>query len=922
MEHSKKELYKYKVVDEFLGGPIEICSIMTALNIGLIHELKKGKVDVSIFCRKKSLQYGGVLNLVKILIANKVIADMGSSKIQYSPRFKEAMKFEDLLFWKAWYLIKIYKDIINNFKRMVLSDFKVNNSSASRIFDYESWNRKIEDDNQNNVNGIKFMSTLTKYDAIGLLDNFDFSNVNNILDIGGNSGELALRIVQKYPKKNITVIDFESVCEFGRKHVFNSIGKSNIIFEPGDFFKCDFGNNRGLVILKSVLNDHSTDKVTTILQKAYDCIRNGGKILIYEFEKKSLDSEKCLKENVLFLNFWNCFRSCEEYENIMNKIGFINFKRIKIKENGFFLLIAEKPKKENTLSPKDYITLTVEFDCNCDCVSCMLRGYKDKLKPISLDQFKQLVVEKSSKYKGLILSGAEVTVNKNLKEYVSYASKYFKVIRIQTNGRKLSNKVYCKELIDFGVSEFYVSINGHNARIHEAISRKENSFRETIQGLYNLNRFGVRIITNTVITKLNYRYIPKIIDIVSQNGIKEVELWNYWPMEYEDINDLCIEYEKILPFLFEAIEHAKRANIKITLKHFPECLLKKDSNYLDNDQPETIIDGLYWEKYKQNSFGNCPFRENCLSEKCYGFPLAYVRKFGVNKDILIPLCGKTNSCSFSETMEIKKLENHKKTFKIKQDKYLTLFEEMLVKDRRCRLECSVKIEEGNIFPCRFNVWYKNIEKSKGLNHSLNFIKELSNRGVKINYELLNRILDLTSGPKIIGKVIAGIDLRDNLNESRAKLWLAINPEKREIFESILKEYKINKKVSEVMIRKDFLFGLDLCFDGRTKLKIYPHFNRVDLNNKKIRDKLKGVFSSRVMNLIRGCHKLNISFEDKANERILHFHPLDLGSFIRKVNNRKLNETIKSINSQKEIVIVSLKENEINNNNIKNINFYY
>lgn len=287
---------------------------------------------------------------------------------------------------------------------------------------------------------------------------------------------------------------------------------------------------------------------------------------------------------------------------------------------------------------KDYITITIGFDCNSDCVSCMLRDYKDKLKPVDFERFKKLVKEKSKDYSGLTLSGAEVTLNKNLVQFVLYAKRYFKNIRIQTNGRKLSDLKYCEELINAGVNEFYISIYGPNSEIHDKITRRKGSFDETNKALNNLNGLNVKIITNTVVTKYNFEHLAMVVGLISKyKNIKEIELWNYLPMNEEDKYNLMPKISKLIPKVREAICVANKNNISTCLKYFPECLLKEDARHLNNIQSETIIDDLHWEKAKQNYFWNCIFINVCSSKKCCGFPRAYVHKFGWEEDILKPI---------------------------------------------------------------------------------------------------------------------------------------------------------------------------------------------------------------------------------------------------------------------------------------------
>jgi len=267
----------------------------------------------------------------------------------------------------------------------------------------------------------------------------------------------------------------------------------------------------------------------------------------------------------------------------------------------------------------------------------MLRGFRKKLKQVSFQEFKNIVIEKSIDYSGIILSGAEVTLNRDLINFVNYAKDYFKNIRIQTNGRRLSDLDYCKKLIKAGVNEFYISINGPKSEIHDSITQKSGSFSETLNSLANLNELKVRTITNTVVTKYNYNHLSEIVEIISRfKNIVEMEFWNYWPAGNEDFDNLIPPITKVIRNLSKAILVANKLRIRVNLKYFPECLLKENAKYLNNSQPDVIIDELFWKNNNRAKW-SCVFKDICSSSKCDGFSLAYINKYGLEDELAKPI---------------------------------------------------------------------------------------------------------------------------------------------------------------------------------------------------------------------------------------------------------------------------------------------
>jgi MoaA/NifB/PqqE/SkfB family radical SAM enzyme len=288
------------------------------------------------------------------------------------------------------------------------------------------------------------------------------------------------------------------------------------------------------------------------------------------------------------------------------------------------------------------LVICMEFRCNSNCSICMIKDLKNRLKPISFNGFKKIVDEnaENGKYDSLVISGGEVTLNEKLPEFAEYAKKSgnFRNIQIQTNGIKLKSYDYCRKLAGSGVNEFFVSIYGPDAETHESITRTPGSFGETMKGLENLDKLNVSVITNTVVTRLNYRTLPDIVEKISRFGnIKRMEFWNYNTMDREDKKDLLESNRNLKPYLIETIETGKAKGIPVRLMYFPECILGEHREALDNTQPGLIIDDEFWKQYRKNEFGNCLFREACGSGQCFGLAAAYIKKFGWDREILNPL---------------------------------------------------------------------------------------------------------------------------------------------------------------------------------------------------------------------------------------------------------------------------------------------
>jgi len=287
-----------------------------------------------------------------------------------------------------------------------------------------------------------------------------------------------------------------------------------------------------------------------------------------------------------------------------------------------------------------YIVISIWFGCNNHCTICMLSDMKRELTPIGFDNFRKVLMEIRShgQLENLILSGAEVTTFDDLDDYVRSAVslEWFKKIQIQTNGRRLKDRGYLDHLIDCGVNEFFVSIHGLE-EVHDATTRRPGAFKETMEGLRNLEGFNVNVISNTVLTGANYHDILPLMSFLFRERISEIHLWNYYPMEKTDSRNLVVGMRDFVRLLPELLDMARQAGKALVLKSFPECLSMGEPGFFDSLYPVTILPDRFWREFSECGFGTCVHRGPCRNRQCWGLSSAYIRKHGDERDLLSPM---------------------------------------------------------------------------------------------------------------------------------------------------------------------------------------------------------------------------------------------------------------------------------------------
>ena len=225
------------------------------------------------------------------------------------------------------------------------------------------------------------------------------------------------------------------------------------------------------------------------------------------------------------------------------------------------------------------LDLKVGFSCNNNCIFCA-QAHKRHLGDRTAEGLKKdLELAFEGGCSEVIFTGGEPLIRKDIFELISFAKRLgYDLIQIQTNGRMLRYRPFSRKLIDTGVTEFSPAIHGHNKEIHELNTRAEGSFNQTLQGIKNLREFGQYIVTNSVITKFNYKHLPELVSLLIELRVDQFQLAFVHPVgnAWKNFDLVVPKKSDVKPFVNKALEIAKENGFdgcKAMVEAFPFCFM-------------------------------------------------------------------------------------------------------------------------------------------------------------------------------------------------------------------------------------------------------------------------------------------------------------------------------------------------------------
>ncbi len=206
---------------------------------------------------------------------------------------------------------------------------------------------------------------------------------------------------------------------------------------------------------------------------------------------------------------------------------------------------AERDITERIADQGERIHINTGAVCNNNCIFCMEEdrdGRYEQNSRVTPEVVREILDGHRGAEEVCFTSG-EPTTNPHLPDFVLWArDRGYRRISIMTNGRMLSQVPYAQRLLAHGMNRFYVSIHGHDAKLHDGLTRTPGSFVQTVRGLDVVKALGraaqsrlgaarpgglgaqspVELHTSTVLTKRNLPHLGDIYRFLRRHGVDQV----------------------------------------------------------------------------------------------------------------------------------------------------------------------------------------------------------------------------------------------------------------------------------------------------------------------------------------------------------------------------------------------------------------
>jgi len=168
--------------------------------------------------------------------------------------------------------------------------------------------------------------------------------------------------------------------------------------------------------------------------------------------------------------------------------------------------------------------LALTYRCNDDCAHCYNARPRDY--PELNTQAWKRVIDRiwDLGIPHIVFTGGEPTLRHDLPELIAHAEANGQITGINSNARRLQDPHFVEALVNAGLDHIQITVESHDAEIHDSMVGKRGAWKQTIAGLRNVLATRLYVMTNTTMLHENAPTIPATLDFLAKLGVPTVGL--------------------------------------------------------------------------------------------------------------------------------------------------------------------------------------------------------------------------------------------------------------------------------------------------------------------------------------------------------------------------------------------------------------
>ena len=193
------------------------------------------------------------------------------------------------------------------------------------------------------------------------------------------------------------------------------------------------------------------------------------------------------------------------------------------------------------------------------------------------------VIRHQARCPSVSFTGGEPLLRPGLSRFVRHAKGLGLKANLISNGQRLDDR-RAGELTEAGLDSAQLSLEGPTAEVHDAAVGRRGAFDRLWDGLERLRARGVRVHTNTTVTRKNRDFLEAVIDLVAGRGLERLTMNLVIPCGSAGADPaLAVRYAEAGPIVERVRARAQARGVQLVwYSPLPLCLFNTVAHGLGN----------------------------------------------------------------------------------------------------------------------------------------------------------------------------------------------------------------------------------------------------------------------------------------------------------------------------------------------------
>lgn len=228
--------------------------------------------------------------------------------------------------------------------------------------------------------------------------------------------------------------------------------------------------------------------------------------------------------------------------------------------------------------------------CNVACLFCYAgcgSTQKHSSRVMTTDEVKRVltIIRRDAEVPSVSFTGGEPLLRRDLEELVLFARRELQFrVNLITNGT-LMDEGRAESLSKAGLHSAQVSLGSPDQDLHDRIVRVRGSYRKTLAGIKALQKYSVRVHTNTTLNRINRLSVLTLPGFVKELGLERFSMNLIIPCgnSLEGSDDINLRYNDVAETILSIQSESKRQGVDfIWYSPIPSCIFNTVANRLGN----------------------------------------------------------------------------------------------------------------------------------------------------------------------------------------------------------------------------------------------------------------------------------------------------------------------------------------------------